>query len=50
MLLQAYLPHEIRFAYCYHLYLRFRTHACRPHQPLASLDRAELDGLVRPLW
>lgn len=48
MFIQPYQPHELHFAYCYRVYLRCRTYRCQPCLPLASLERAELDALVRP--
>ena len=48
MFIQPYEPHDLNFAYCYRLYLRFRTHAYRPYAVLATLRRRELDALVRP--
>ena len=46
MFLQPYRPHELRFAYCYRVYLRWRTHRNLPRAPLARLDRAVLEGLA----
>jgi REP element-mobilizing transposase RayT len=47
MKLQVYQPHELRFAYCYRVYLRWRTRR-GIHQPhLAELKRRELNDLVR---
>jgi REP element-mobilizing transposase RayT len=46
--LQPYLPHELHFAYCYRVFLRYRTHEYRPYPQLALLKRSELDGLARP--
>ncbi len=41
-----YTPDELRFAYCYHVYLRWSTHRLRPHMPLARLDQPILQTLV----
>jgi REP element-mobilizing transposase RayT len=46
MFLQLYQPHELHFAYCYRVYLRWRTYRGLPCAPLARLDRAVLEGLV----
>ena len=48
MFIQPYQPHELRFAYCYRLYLRCRTYRTRPLSPLAQLDASVLDSLVCP--
>lgn len=37
---------ELRFAYCYHVYLRWRTHRGKPSAQLKNLDRETADGLV----
>lgn len=47
MKLQLYQPHELRFAFCYRLYLRWRTHRGIPHSFLTKLERAVLDDLLR---
>src|SRR5262245_14668899 len=49
MLIQPYRPEELRFAYSYHLYLRWRTLRRRPCPPLAALDQPTLQGLMGPL-
>jgi REP element-mobilizing transposase RayT len=41
-----YEPDQLRFAYCYHAYLRWCTHALRPWPPLAALDVATLHALA----
>lgn len=48
MFLQPYQPHELRFAYCYRLYLRCRTYRSRPLLPLVELDLPILNSLVCP--
>ena len=47
MKLQLYQPHELRFAFCYRVYLRWRTHRGTHHPFLAKLERRVLDDLVR---
>jgi REP element-mobilizing transposase RayT len=49
MRIQEYRLEELHFAYCYHVYLRWRTHRRRPQPCLARLDTAALDQLARPL-
>jgi putative transposase len=46
MLIEAYSRDELRFTYCYRLYLRWRTHYAKPCEPLARLDRAVLEGIA----
>jgi putative transposase len=46
MLIQPYGRDELQFAYCYRLYLRWRTHGARPCGPLAGLDRATLENIA----
>jgi REP element-mobilizing transposase RayT len=41
-----YTPEELRFAYCYHVYLRWATHRRRPQPPLARLNQPTLGALV----
>jgi REP element-mobilizing transposase RayT len=41
-----YTPDELRFAFCYHVYLRWSTHRLRPHPPLARLDQPTFQALV----
>ncbi|HKE56473.1 MAG TPA: IS200/IS605 family transposase [Pyrinomonadaceae bacterium] len=48
MFLRPYSPHELKFAYCYRVYVRFRTYKCRPYRELALLQRATLDSLLKP--
>jgi REP element-mobilizing transposase RayT len=38
MLLQPYRLDELEFAYCYRVYLRWRTHRAKPISPLATLS------------
>ncbi len=46
MFIQPYLREELRFAYCYRVYLRWRTHRARPLTPLAELDQAVLANIA----
>lgn len=46
MFIQPYQPEELHFAYCYRVYLRWRTHCGEVHQPLAMLDQTVLNSLV----
>ena len=46
MLIQSYSLAELRFAYCYRLYLRWRTHCARPCPPLPGLAGMELQNLA----
>ncbi len=46
MLLQPYHPHELQFAYCYRLFVRWRTHCARPYLPLVGMDQMLLNRLV----
>src|SRR2546428_10837572 len=46
MLIQPYLQNELHFAYCYHVYLRWRTHRARPIMQMAGLDQAVLEGIA----
>ena len=39
---------ELRFAYCYHVYLRWSTHRLHPYPPLSQLDQPTLGTLVEP--
>ncbi|HKI35823.1 MAG TPA: IS200/IS605 family transposase [Gemmataceae bacterium] len=41
-----YIPDELHFAYCYHVYFRWSTHRLRPHAPLARLDQQTLGALA----
>jgi REP element-mobilizing transposase RayT len=45
---QDYVPDELKFAYCYHAYLRWSSYRRRPCEPLASLDTATLNALAAP--
>lgn len=46
MLIQPYLANELHFAYCYRVYLRWRTHRARPLAPMADLDQAVLENIA----
>jgi putative transposase len=46
MLIQPYLRNELHFAYCYRVYLRWRTHCARPLASMAKLDRAVLENIA----
>ncbi len=46
MFIQPYHQDEVHFAYCYRVYIRWRTHRGKPYTPLAKLDRARLAALV----
>lgn len=48
MYLQPFQPHELHLAYCYRLFLRFRTYRARKLTQLSGVDRRKLDSLVRP--
>jgi REP element-mobilizing transposase RayT len=48
MLLQNYQPHDLRFAYCYRVYLRWQTWRRQDCPPLAQIDRAVLQSLIAP--
>jgi REP element-mobilizing transposase RayT len=41
-----YRADELRFAFCYHAYLRWQTHQRRPFPPLRTLDLNTLQALV----
>jgi REP element-mobilizing transposase RayT len=49
MLLHEYQVTDLRFAYCYHVYLRWSTHRRRTCQPLGDLDQAVIAELAAPL-
>ena len=49
MRIQAYSPNELNLAYCYRLYLRWRTHRNRTLSILAKLDTASLADAVSSL-
>lgn len=42
MLIQPYLLEELRFAYCYRVFLRWRTYRAKPNPALPGLDRSAL--------
>jgi REP element-mobilizing transposase RayT len=44
-----YRLEELRFAYCYHAFLHWRTHRRKPYPPLTILDKNTLHALVEPL-
>jgi REP element-mobilizing transposase RayT len=46
MLMVDYRLDELRFAYCYHVYLRWCTYRLRPYPALAQLNVATLQRLV----
>lgn len=46
MLVQPYHRSELRFAYCYRVYLRWRTHRARPLAALAALEQAVLENIA----
>lgn len=46
MLIRPYERDELQFAYCYRVYMRWRTHRGRPCQPLVSLDKSTLVALA----
>ncbi len=48
MFIQPYQPHELKFAYCYRLYIRLGTYKGSRQPFLASLERSTLDALVKP--
>lgn len=48
MLMQAYQLEELKFAWCYRVYYRWRTHRARPQRALARLDQPTLDALLQP--
>ena len=48
MLIQAYQLDELKFAWCYRVYYRWRTHRASPRPALARLDQATLDRLLQP--
>jgi hypothetical protein len=48
MFIQPYEPHELHFAFCYRVYIRWRTHRGIKQPYLAKLERRDLDLLVRP--
>ncbi|HEV2665054.1 MAG TPA: IS200/IS605 family transposase [Blastocatellia bacterium] len=46
MLIQPYPLNELHFAYCYRVYLRWRTHRARPIMQMACLDQTVLEGIA----
>ena len=48
MFIQPYQLDELKFAWCYRVYYRWRTHRARSQPALAKLDRATLDALLQP--
>ncbi len=46
MYIQPYELDELRFAYCYRVYLRFKTHRAKPQPALAELDLAFLKAIA----
>lgn len=47
MLIQPYERDALQFAYCYRVYMRWRTHRGRAYQPLVSLDKSVLASLTK---
>lgn len=47
MLIQPYEISELRFAYCYRVYTRWRTHRKTPYEALQRLDKSTLESLTR---
>src|SRR5262245_63281441 len=45
MLIQPYIRNELHFAYCYRVYMRWRTHRARPLAPMAKLDRTDFETI-----
>jgi putative transposase len=48
MLVQHYQPHELRLAYCYRVYLRWRTYRNRTCPALSLIDCETLNALALP--
>ena len=48
MLIQPYQLDELKFAWCYRVYYRWRTHRAGPQPALAQLDKATLDAMLQP--
>jgi REP element-mobilizing transposase RayT len=46
MLIQPYLLSELHFAYCYRVYLRWRTHRARPIPQMAGLHQPVLESIA----
>lgn len=49
MRFEPYTPCQLQFAYCYRVYLRFRTHALSPQPRLIALTAEIAQTLVEPL-
>ena len=45
MFVQPYVKDELQFAYCYRVYLRWRTHRARPLAALAEMDKTVLANI-----
>ncbi len=48
MFIKTYQLDEMKFAWCYRVYYRWRTHCASPRPALARLDQATLDALLQP--
>ena len=48
MFIQPYHLDELKFAWCYRVYYRWRTHRASPQPALARLDQPTLDALLQP--
>jgi REP element-mobilizing transposase RayT len=48
MLIQPYVSQELQFAYCYRVYLRWRTHRVKPCTSLAKLNKSIFSELAEP--
>ena len=48
MFIQPYHLDELKFAWCYRVYYRWRTHRASPEPALARLDQRTLDALLQP--
>jgi REP element-mobilizing transposase RayT len=46
MRITDYRAEDLHFAYCYHAYLRWRTHSRRPYPPLQKLDGATFQTMI----
>lgn len=46
MLIQPYHLDELQFAYCYRVYLRWRTHRGKPCEPLGNVNKSILSQLA----
>ena len=46
MFIQPYHRDDLHFAYCYRVYIRWRTHRGKAYPPLARVDQARLTALV----